>query len=131
MTSDVEQGVEQKQNGGDVGTTTTFSVVSEDASLMKDIDVDDCKIKDESGVPPQGETKQSLPPPQEKAKSFTQRLVAFYCRYDFLILLILAVLLAKAYPPLGAELLAPNISATWIAVMYIFCKFFTFDVLCG
>ena len=112
MTADVEQG-------------TNVNVVSEDASLMEDIDVDDCKVKDESDVPPQGETEQSLPPPQEKAKAktFMQKLVAFYRRYDFLILLILVVLLAKAYPPLGAEYLVPKITATWIAVMYIFCKF--------
>lgn len=39
---------------------------------------------------------------------------------SFLILVIAAILLAYAYPPIGAIYLAPQITATWIAVMFIF-----------
>jgi len=45
-----------------------------------------------------------------------------YAKYSFLILIVLAVALAKAYPPLGAIYLKPQITATWIAVIFIFCK---------
>jgi len=41
-------------------------------------------------------------------------------KYSFLILIVMAVSLAKAYPPLGAKYLAPQITSTWIAVMFIF-----------
>jgi hypothetical protein len=44
----------------------------------------------------------------------------FYSTNSFLILVIVAILLAYAYPPLGAIYLAPQITATWIAVMFIF-----------
>ena len=44
----------------------------------------------------------------------------FYWENEFLILVILAICLAYAYPPLGATYLAPKITATWIAVVFIF-----------
>ena len=39
---------------------------------------------------------------------------------DFLILILVSIALAKAYPPLGATYLQPHITATWIAVIIIF-----------
>ena len=49
-----------------------------------------------------------------------QCVVGFLDRNQFVILLLLAIVLAKAYPPLGAEYVQPDITATWIAVMLIF-----------
>jgi sodium/bile acid cotransporter 7 len=46
----------------------------------------------------------------------------FYAQYEFLILVIVAICLAKAYPPLGAEYLQPQITSTWIAVIFIFSE---------
>jgi sodium/bile acid cotransporter 7 len=48
------------------------------------------------------------------------KLVKFYFDNEFLVLVVLAILLARAYPPLGATYLAPEITATWIAVVFIF-----------
>jgi len=48
------------------------------------------------------------------------RLCKFYKDNSFLILILCAILLARAYPPLGADYLQPKITATWIAVMFIF-----------
>jgi len=59
-------------------------------------------------------------PEKSGAAKFCECLQKFYSKNQFLILIILAILLAKAYPPLGAIYVAPNITATWIAVMYIF-----------
>lgn len=56
----------------------------------------------------------------DSAPSCLQRLVAFYFANEFLILIITAILLARAYPPIGAEYLAPEITATWLAVCIIF-----------
>lgn len=44
----------------------------------------------------------------------------FYAANAFLILIVIVILLAYAYPPLGAKYLAPQITATWIAVVIIF-----------
>mmetsp|Transcript_21396 Transcript_21396/g.39971 ORF Transcript_21396/g.39971 Transcript_21396/m.39971 type:complete len:464 (-) Transcript_21396:92-1483(-) len=44
----------------------------------------------------------------------------FYGANSFLILVLCAILIAYAYPPLGAVYLAPQITATWIAVVFIF-----------
>ncbi|EEC45933.1 predicted protein [Phaeodactylum tricornutum CCAP 1055/1] len=52
--------------------------------------------------------------------SCTQRVIAFYWEQEFLLLVIAAILLARAYPPLGATYLAPDITATWLAVCFIF-----------
>lgn len=49
-----------------------------------------------------------------------QRFVKFYWDYEFLILVVIVIMLARAYPPLGAIYLAPQITATWIAVIFIF-----------
>ncbi|GKY93560.1 hypothetical protein MPSEU_000323400 [Mayamaea pseudoterrestris] len=49
-----------------------------------------------------------------------KRVVSFYWTYEFLILAVIAILLARAYPPLGAIYLAPQITSTWIAVFIIF-----------
>ena len=46
-----------------------------------------------------------------------------YATHSFLIGIIIVILIAKAYPPLGAIYLYPQITATWIAVMFIFGKF--------
>ena len=47
-------------------------------------------------------------------------LCKFYTKNSFLVLLLTAILLAFAYPPIGAKYLAPKITATWIAVIIIF-----------
>lgn len=58
--------------------------------------------------------------PEPPKKSIWQRIVDFYFGNEFLLLVIAAILLARAYPPLGAEYLVPEITATWIAVCIIF-----------
>ncbi|KAG7338148.1 bile acid:sodium symporter [Nitzschia inconspicua] len=48
------------------------------------------------------------------------KLLQIYNQYEFLILIILAICLARAYPPLGADYLQPQITSSWIAVIFIF-----------
>jgi len=48
------------------------------------------------------------------------RLKEIYRSNQLVILLIISILLARAYPPLGAVYLVPEITATWIAVAFIF-----------
>jgi len=48
------------------------------------------------------------------------KLIAFVRTYEFLIMIAAAILIAYAYPPLGAKYLAPDITATWLAVCFIF-----------
>ena len=52
--------------------------------------------------------------------TFYRRAIAFCITNEFVILVILSISLAKAYPPLGAEYLQPQITAKWIAIMIIF-----------
>lgn len=47
-------------------------------------------------------------------------LLDFYEKNIFLLKAILAIILAKLYPPLGAVYLHPEITAQWMAVMFIF-----------
>ena len=63
-------------------------------------------------------TKQ--PATGEEDKTLLQKLLQIYSNNEFLILVVVAILLARAYPPLGARYLAPEITATWLAVCFIF-----------
>lgn len=60
------------------------------------------------------------PPTQSCPRKAYSKWTAVYAKHSFLILVIVAILVAYAYPPLGAKYLAPDITATWIAVMFIF-----------
>jgi len=62
----------------------------------------------------------SLQPQPPFYKRLYSKWISIYTKHSFLILVICAILLAYAYPPLGAEYLAPQITATWIAVIFIF-----------
>jgi len=53
-----------------------------------------------------------------KIKTFV---INFYETNHFLIKAILAIIIAKLYPSLGAKILYPQITGQWIAVMFIFC----------
>ena len=60
---------------------------------------------------------------KESKSSWFKRLLEIYEEYEILVLFIIVILLAKVYPQLGAEYLAPRITATWIAVVFIFRKY--------
>jgi len=62
----------------------------------------------------------SLQPKPPFYKRLYTKWISIYTKHSFLILVICAILLAYAYPPLGAEYLQPQITATWIAVIFIF-----------
>ena len=109
-------------------------------SLIDNVTNDDDESELEAGADPQpgkkedeaetlGEraskdgTKADEDPDAEKSgcfASFLTKFCAFYWQNEFLILIVCAILLARAYPPLGATYLAPQYTATWIAVMFIF-----------
>ena len=59
-------------------------------------------------------------PTPESTPSFWTKLCNFYTKNSFLILALLAILLAYAYPKLGNTYLYPQYTATWIAVIIIF-----------
>jgi hypothetical protein len=46
----------------------------------------------------------------------------FCTENEFVVLVVVAICLARAYPPLGADYLQPEITSTWIAVVFIFGK---------
>ena len=58
--------------------------------------------------------------PVSLGKRLCSKISIFYNKNSFLILIILAILLAFAYPELGYLYLFPKITATWIAVVIIF-----------
>ena len=93
---DEEQGSPEKEGTSALGTSIVGSSDGE-------------KEEDEK------EEEETQPQP-----SLYSRLLNFYVANEFLILVIGAILLARAYPPLGAKYLAPEITATWIAVCIIF-----------
>jgi solute carrier family 10 (sodium/bile acid cotransporter), member 7 len=59
-------------------------------------------------------------PPPSRCRSFWRQVAAFYWEHEFLILIIASIGLARAYPPLGAIYVAPDITASWVAVVFIF-----------
>ena len=79
-----------------------------------EVHLNDTSIGDKEG----GEEEKE--PELSKCQKIWKWLVNFYWDNEFLILVIIAILLARAYPPLGAIYLAPQITATWVAVCFIF-----------
>jgi hypothetical protein len=66
----------------------------------------------------------SLTPSSNSNSSSTAIKTFFIDLYEtnhFLLKAILAIIIAKLYPPLGAEILYPQITGQWCAVMFIFC----------
>jgi sodium/bile acid cotransporter 7 len=63
-------------------------------------------------------------PPTSLCRRIWNRWWVFYSHNDFVIMVVIAILLAKAYPPLGAEYLQPQITSTWIAVIFIFRTYY-------
>lgn len=57
---------------------------------------------------------------ESRCKHYLHKASAFYFDQMFSIHLLIAIAIAKAYPPLGAEYLAPKITASWLAVSIIF-----------
>ena len=55
-----------------------------------------------------------------KCQCMMRRFAKFYASYQFPLHIIIVIALARAYPPLGADYLKPEITATWIAVAIIF-----------
>jgi hypothetical protein len=97
----------------DQGTTTALSAVgAEDELPFSSTSVEEDKT----------ELSSSGDSHKEEKEGFFYRLVAFYFKNEFLIMILLAIALAKAYPPLGADYLKPEITATWVSVVIIFGK---------
>lgn len=68
----------------------------------------------------QADVKKPEPEKVNGFRAFLLFLSNFYAKNSFLVLLLAAILLAYAYPKLGADYLAREITATWIAVVIIF-----------
>ena len=74
------------------------------------------------------EVDQETQPPSHTVTSnsssrFKEQGKGFYKEHEFLILVTLAILLAKAYPEGGAIYLAPHVTSNWIAVMITFREY--------
>jgi len=94
-------------------TNTTSNSANEAKDETKEEEKDDSK--DET----KDETLQEIRQ-KDKVKNCFHILMNIYFTYEFLILVMIVILLARAYPPLGAIYLAPRITASWIAVIFIF-----------
>lgn len=93
------------------------------SEVLPEIQMDDDKIvvySDEEAVETSSSTSEIVEIEASQKPTCIRRLIDFYWKQEFLILVVLAIPLAKAYPKLGAEYLYPEITATWLAVSYIF-----------
>ena len=61
---------------------------------------------------------------QETRPNWKTIVMELYKKDSLLIDVLVVILIAKIYPPLGAEYLFPEITAHWVAVIVIFCKYF-------
>ncbi|KAL3758350.1 hypothetical protein ACHAWU_005020 [Discostella pseudostelligera] len=114
-------------NPESTGRTTAPNSISggsptpSDDSLDGDIAPSQLQQKDtsveQSNAPSQLQQDDSSLP---SYKRFFNKAGKIYHQNSFLILVTCAILLAYAYPPLGAIYVAPQITATWIAVIFIF-----------
>lgn len=88
--------------------------------LSPDVSSKLMKLVNPETIEEPADESENEPAPPTGIRVFGACLCTFYTKNSFLVLLLLAILLAYAYPPLGATYLAPKVTATWIAVMIIF-----------
>jgi hypothetical protein len=69
------------------------------------------------------ESREEKEQAEPQRPSYSSQFWKIYSQYEFLILIVIGICVAKAYPPLGAEYVHPEITANWVAVMFIFCKY--------
>jgi solute carrier family 10 (sodium/bile acid cotransporter), member 7 len=110
----------------DVVTTTTNAAIHMDENedhLENNNGVED-ELKGEASLSTSTTVVADAPPQSNSSRwcspSLRQKIVSLYWEQEFLILIVISILLAKAYPPLGAKYLQPDITSTWIAVVIIF-----------
>jgi len=118
--------METEKKADEAASTTTSEVLTELPSYLNDgvVDIENGSVRqgdsdegeEASGEPKTDKNDEKLP----RLRRFWKTFVAFYVMNEFLILVIAVILLAKAYPPLGVVYVAPQITATWIAVIFIF-----------
>jgi hypothetical protein len=114
---------EDNVNANAVATNTaTATAVPIDASTDDD-DAVEVNIKDADtlSVGREDVDEKEKPAPDVGCcrRSFT-RVMKFYWTYEVLVLILIAICIARAYPPLGAVYLQPDITATWLAICFIF-----------
>jgi hypothetical protein len=97
-------------------TTSTFG---DNYNSNHNLDVDPKEENDNDDIDNSSPSPSVQPPSTCLGKAW-ERWCHFYNQYEFLILVVMAICLAKAYPPLGATYLQPQITSTWIAVLFIF-----------
>ena len=106
----------------------SFGDEQDDADVLNDGTASSPEYKNDNHILPQSESAVNkepvdllqLEPPQPRIKRICQTAGRIYHQNSFLILVSCALLLAYAYPPLGAIYVAPHVTATWIAVIFIF-----------
>jgi hypothetical protein len=67
--------------------------------------------------------------PHTRCEATKVRLIDFYFKYEFLIHIVVVIALARAYPPLGADYLYPEITATWYVSNQILLDSLTITLL--
>jgi len=93
-------------------TTTTATANNKEGN-------ESCKSNTDS-LPDEPDQEEKTPSRACCCSRLGRWLCQVYWSNEFVILVILAISLARAYPPLGNTYLAPQITSTWIAVMFIF-----------
>jgi hypothetical protein len=106
----------------DANATDTATAVPIDAPANDD-DAVEVDIKDIDTLSVEKEDvdeKEKEQPDVGCCRRSLTRVMEFYWTYEVLVLIVIAICIARAYPPLGAVYLQPDITATWLAICFIF-----------
>lgn len=83
-----------------------------EVTLSKEHDTEACDIDAE-------QTKEESAP-KTIGQKIHNKMCGIWATHSFLVMVVFAIIIAWAYPPLGADYLQPQITATWLAVIFIF-----------
>lgn len=126
MVSQQEEPGENPNNAFPIGVNESTTLNEKEHANMEgngDANDEDVPLNNADGGNKLKEITADVQTPSEKPslmKSLLNWLAGFYATNSFLIQVVIVILIAYAYPPLGATYLAPQVTATWIAVMVIF-----------
>ena len=108
---------EESCTNGTTINTTTPPVNNDDAGLVS---IDIGEEKEPASTTKSADGKIKVEEEEEVKKSWKSCLIQFYWANEFLILVMVGICLARAYPKLGAVYLYPAYTASWLAVCFIF-----------
>ena len=123
MVQDLYQSLEEKDNGNTFDHESTLSTIIQRHEDPMDPHRQQQQQQQQQQQPEEQEQREQANSVWNGTKDIWNQLKQIYRKETLLVEVLIVIMLAKIYPRIGTDFVFPEITAHWIAVMTIFCKF--------